>query len=55
MPIFGFKYPKSIAGVDDKILNPRNTWRDKAEYDEYLTKVALMFKNNFKRYEDHAS
>ena len=33
------------------MLNPKNMWRDKKEYDEYLMKVANMFKENFHRFD----
>lgn len=26
LPIFNLKYPTSIAGVDTKILNPKDSW-----------------------------
>ena len=29
-PMFGFQVPTALAGVDPKILNPRETWADKA-------------------------
>jgi len=25
-PVFGFKIPKKVDGINNKILNPRNTW-----------------------------
>lgn len=49
------QYPTSIAGIDSKMLNPKNMWRDKHEYDEYLMKVANMFKDNFHRFDKDAS
>ena len=32
--IFGLNMPISIEGVPTEILNPRNAWADKAEYDQ---------------------
>lgn len=51
-PIFNFMVPKAIPGVDSFILNPRNTWKDKAAYDQQLKKVAEMFVKNFQRFTD---
>ena len=35
-------------GVDDaSILNPRNTWQDKAAYDAQAVKLRDMFRQNF--------
>lgn len=55
MPIFNIAFPKAINGVDSKILNPRNTWLNKNEYDEYARKVADMFNKNFHRFDNDAS
>ena len=54
-PIFGFQVPTVCAEVPTEILQPRNTWTDKAAYDEKAKKVASLFKENFKKYEGQAS
>jgi len=33
MDIFGLPIPKHVDGIDPNILNPRNTWADKENYD----------------------
>jgi len=52
MPVFGFEVPTSVEGVDPELLDPRNTWADKAAYDAALEKIAQMFVDNFKRFTD---
>jgi phosphoenolpyruvate carboxykinase (ATP) len=49
-PVFGFRIPVAVSGVDPAILNPRNTWSDKADYDGQARKLARMFRENFKTY-----
>lgn len=51
-PVFGFEIPTFVSGVDANILNPRNTWVDKAAYDAMLQKLAAMFVEAFKPYTD---
>ena len=46
-PVFNLKMPKSCPGVDSNILNPRNTWEDKAAYDVAAEKLRDMFRKNF--------
>jgi phosphoenolpyruvate carboxykinase (ATP) len=38
--------------VPSEVLNPRNTWQDKASYDEQARKVAHMFTENFHQFAD---
>lgn len=45
-PVFNVDVPQHIEGVDDKVLNPRDTWTDKAAYDETARRVAAMFEKN---------
>jgi phosphoenolpyruvate carboxykinase (ATP) len=48
-PILNLKMPKSCPGVDSHILNPRNTWDDKAAYDASATRLREMFRENFSK------
>ncbi|MDR3707244.1 MAG: phosphoenolpyruvate carboxykinase (ATP) [Capsulimonadaceae bacterium] len=50
-PIFGLHIPVHIDGVPDDVLQPRNTWADKAAYDATAKKLASKFVENFKKYE----
>jgi phosphoenolpyruvate carboxykinase (ATP) len=53
--LFGFEVPTTCSGVPDEILQPRNTWKDKAAYDNTARKLAGLFLENFKQYEAGAS
>jgi phosphoenolpyruvate carboxykinase (ATP) len=58
-PHFKFRVPvavpKNYGPVDAKILNPRDTWADKAAYDAQARKLVTMFRENFKKFEAHVS
>ncbi len=54
-PIFGFHVPTTCANVPDELLIPRNTWEDKAAYDLQAKKLAELFKENFKQFEEGSS
>ncbi|KAI7730950.1 hypothetical protein M8C21_002537 [Ambrosia artemisiifolia] len=45
--IFGLEIPTEIQGVPSEILDPANTWPDKAEHREALMKLGGLFNNNF--------
>lgn len=47
---FGFDVPVAVAGVDSVLLNPRETWSDKAAYDAQARKLVEMFSKNFSQY-----
>jgi len=50
-PVFGFAVPTSCPEVPADILQPRNTWSDKANFDDKARKVASLFRENFKKFE----
>lgn len=54
-PVFGFQVPTSCPGVPAEVLVPRNTWKDRDAYDTQAKKLATLFRNNFRQYEDGAS
>ncbi len=54
-PIFGLHIPKSVPNVPDEVLNPRNTWKKKNEYDIKAQELATQFIENFKQYEQGVS
>jgi phosphoenolpyruvate carboxykinase (ATP) len=54
-PIFNLDVPVSCPDVPAEVLNPRNTWTDKAAYDAQAAKLAKMFVDNFKTFEATAS
>src|SRR5215204_3659748 len=50
-PVFGLKFPESVPGVPDGMLDPRDTWDDTEAYDEQAKKLASLFKENFEKFE----
>jgi phosphoenolpyruvate carboxykinase (ATP) len=50
LPVFHLSVPLSCPGVPQEILNPKNTWTDKALYDEKAKALALQFIKNFEKY-----
>ena len=52
MKRFGLRVPKNCFGVDPEILRPIDCWPDRAAYKTAAAKMAHMFAENFKRYED---
>jgi phosphoenolpyruvate carboxykinase (ATP) len=54
-PIFGLDVPTSCPGVPKEVLIPRNTWTDTDTYDAQAKKLAQMFVENFKQFEDGVS
>ena len=54
-PVFGLSMPTACAGVPQEILNPKNVWKDKKEYDRLALYLAGLFKLNFAKYEKDSS
>ena len=52
-PYFRFLVPLAAPGVDAKILNPRETWADRASYDAQARRLVSMFRENFSKFEGH--
>lgn len=46
-PVFNVSVPQTLGEVDPNVLNPRDTWADKADYDAHAAKLAQMFADNF--------
>jgi len=49
--LFNLDVPAQVEGVPSEILDPRNTWVDKDEYDLSAKKLAQMFVENFEKFE----
>lgn len=54
-PVFGFQVPQSVPNVPADVLNPRNTWANKEEYDATANKLAKAFLQNFETFESFAN
>lgn len=52
--VFGLMIPDHCPEIPSELLNPVNTWKDPADYLEKAYKLAALFSENFKQYEDFA-
>ncbi|MFC0284500.1 phosphoenolpyruvate carboxykinase [Camelimonas abortus] len=52
-PNFGFEVPVSVPGIEDSILDPVQTWADKAAFAATAERLVKMFHDNFRTFEAH--
>jgi phosphoenolpyruvate carboxykinase (ATP) len=55
LPIFDLAFPSSCDGVPSELLNPRNTWSDKDQYDRTANGLAAKFVKNFEKFAEATS
>ncbi len=53
--VFGLAMPTECPDVPAEILNPRNTWSDKAAYDAKANDLAEKFVSNFDKFKEYAN
>jgi len=53
VPYFNLDVPASLAGVQDNILDPRDTYSDAAEWNKKAEKLAGLFVQNFDKFTDN--
>ena len=51
IPMFNLEVPTELEGVDPKILDPRDTYKDASEWEKKAKDLAERFVKNFKKYE----
>ena len=54
LPVFDFKIPTALPGVDPKILDPRDTYKNAKEWDEKAADLAGRFIKNFEKFTGNA-
>ena len=53
--LFNLDIPTKVNDVPSEILDPKNTWDNKDSYDHSAKKLAQMFVENFKKFENVSS
>ena len=51
LDILNLDIPKSITGVDEQYINPRNAWADPEAYDAQARKLAVLFAENMTQFD----
>ncbi|MGM0562668.1 MAG: phosphoenolpyruvate carboxykinase (ATP), partial [Pseudomonadota bacterium] len=52
-PDFGMLVPRRCPDVPEEVLDPKNTWSDKAAYDRVARDLTQRFEKNFKQFEGY--
>jgi phosphoenolpyruvate carboxykinase (ATP) len=52
VPLFNLEVPKTLAGVEGDILDPRRTYSDQKEWHNKALDLAKRFVNNFEKFTD---
>ena len=50
-PFFGLMIPTHVPGIPDEVLDPRQSWADKAAYDRMAKELVGQFEENFASFE----
>ena len=53
IPMFNLEVPTELEGVDPKILDPRDTYKDVSEWEKKAKDLAQRFIKNFVKYQDN--
>jgi len=53
--VFGVKIPIVCPNVPSNVLNPKNTWENKSDYDKKANHLAEEFNKNFEQYREKAN
>jgi phosphoenolpyruvate carboxykinase (ATP) len=53
--VFGVQLPLSCPNVPSEVLSPRQTWNNDEGYYATAQKLAIAFRDNFKKFEDDAN
>jgi phosphoenolpyruvate carboxykinase (ATP) len=52
LPIFNLTIPRTLPAVDSAILDPRNSYADRGEWESKANHLAGLFIDNFEQYTD---
>ncbi|HCV62585.1 MAG TPA: phosphoenolpyruvate carboxykinase (ATP), partial [Alphaproteobacteria bacterium] len=52
LPIFNLRMPTALAGLDQSVLDPRQSYADPAEWEKRARHLASLFIENFEKFTD---